>query len=110
MIDKWKLILQDVHKSCNHASSRCQEMQVRVEESVNAVKAADEYKKFTDINKTTPPAPVVFKFDESLLAGNTIYKVECTYEILKYKFYIKGNDLTMLLIINSISKKMYKRS
>ena len=70
MIDKWKLILQDVQKSCNHASPRCQEMQVRVEESVSAVKAADEYKKFTEINKTTPPAPVVFKFDETLLAGN----------------------------------------
>ena len=69
MIDKWKLILQDVQKSCNHASSRCQEMQVRVEESVNIVKAADEYKKFTDINKTAPPAPVVFKFDETLLSG-----------------------------------------
>ena len=69
MIDKWKLILQDVQKSCNHASTRCQEMQVRVEESVSAVKAADEYRKFTDINKTNPPAPVVFKFDETLLAG-----------------------------------------
>ena len=71
MIDKWKLILQDVQKSCNHASPRCQEMQLKVEESVSAVKAADEYKKFTEINKTTPPAPVNFKFDETLLAGGT---------------------------------------
>ena len=71
MIDKWKLILQDVQKSCNHASPRCQEMQVKVEDSVNAVKAADEYKRFTEINKTTPPAPVVFKFDETLLAGKS---------------------------------------
>ena len=93
MIDKWKLILQDVQKSCNHASSRCQEMQVRVEESVNAVKAADEYKKFTDINKTTPPAPVVFKFDESLLAGNTNCKLECSWDDFK---------------LNDMSKKMYK--
>ena len=76
MIDKWKLILQDVQKSCNHASPRCQEMQVRVEESVSAVKAADEYRKFTEINKTTPPAPVVFKFDETLLAGNHDDKIE----------------------------------
>ena len=75
MIDKWKLILQDVQKSCNHASPRCQEMQVRVEESVSAVKAADEYRKFTEINKTTPPAPVVFKFDETLLAGNLDDKI-----------------------------------
>ena len=76
MIDKWKLILQDVQKSCNHASPRCQEMQVRVEESVSAVKAADEYRKFTEINKTTPPAPVVFKFDETLLAGNHDDKIK----------------------------------
>ena len=46
-------------------------MQVKVEDSVNAVKAADEYKRFTEINKTTPPAPVVFKFDETLLAGKS---------------------------------------
>ena len=75
MIDKWKLILQDVQKSCNHASTRCQEMQVRVEESVSAVKAADEYRKFTEINKTNPPAPVVFKFDETLLAGTFILDI-----------------------------------
>ena len=74
MIDKWKLILQDVQKSCNHASPRCQEMQLKVEESVSAVKAADEYKKFTEINKTTPPAPVNFKFDETLLAGEKAIK------------------------------------
>ena len=72
MIDKWKLILQDVQKACNHASSRCQEMQVRVEGSVSAVKAADEYTKFTEVNKTHPPAPVVFKFDETLLTGRLI--------------------------------------
>ena len=69
MIDKWKLILQDVQKSSNHTSPRCQEMQVRIEGSVNAVKAADEYTKFTEVNKTQPPAPVVFKFDETLLTG-----------------------------------------
>ena len=70
MIDKWKLILQDVQKACNHASPRCQDMQARVEVSVNAVKAADEYTKFTEVNKNPPPAPVVFKFDENLLKGN----------------------------------------
>ena len=65
MIDKWKLILQDVQKSCNHAGQRCQEMQAKIESSVSAVKAAEEYVKFTEQNKTAPPSPVLFKFDQS---------------------------------------------
>jgi len=69
MIDKWKLILQDVQKSCNHAGQRCQDMQAKIESSVGAVKAAEEYTKFTEQNKTAPPSPVLFKFDQSLLTG-----------------------------------------
>lgn len=61
--------LQEVQKSCNHAGQRCQEMQSRIESSVSAVKAAEEYVRFTDQNKTPPPSPVVFKFDASLLKG-----------------------------------------
>merc|ERR1719495_1185170 len=44
-------------------------MQSRIESSVSAVKAAEEYVRFTDANKTAPPSPVVFKFDQSLLKG-----------------------------------------
>jgi len=69
MVDKWKLILQEVQKACNHAGQRCQEMQSKIESSVGAVKAGDEYAKFTEQNKTAPPSPVVFKFDQSLLKG-----------------------------------------
>ena len=58
-----------------HTTQAHQEMQARVEESVSAVKAADEYRKFTEINKTNPPAPVVFKFDETLLAGTFILNI-----------------------------------
>lgn len=44
-------------------------MQSKVEKAVAAVKAAEEYSKFTEVNKTAPPSPVVFKFDETLLEG-----------------------------------------
>ena len=44
-------------------------MQSKIESSVGAVKAGDEYAKFTEQNKTAPPSPVVFKFDQSLLKG-----------------------------------------
>ena len=44
-------------------------MQSRIESSVSAVKAAEEYVRFTEQNKTPPPSPVVFKFDASLLKG-----------------------------------------
>ena len=36
---------------------------------MSAVKAADEYTKFIDQNRTSPPSPVVFRFDETLLDG-----------------------------------------
>ena len=44
----------------------------RFDSSVSAVKAADENTKFIEQNRTSPPSPVVFKFDESLLEAGKI--------------------------------------
>jgi tyrosine-protein kinase Fer len=69
MVDKWKLILKEVTDCCNRCSSNYLEMQSRIDESVNAIRAADEYTEFTDRFKTNPPEPISFQFDDSLLEG-----------------------------------------
>ena len=44
-------------------------MQGKIDEAVNAIRAADEYTLFTDKYKTNPPEPISFKFDDSLYEG-----------------------------------------
>ena len=63
---------------------------------MNAVKAADEYTKFIDQNRTSPPSPVVFKFDETLLeAGKiglnpgSVVLDDLTIDTLKQKLQVK---------------------
>ena len=81
-------------------STRCQEMQSRIEASVTAVKAAEEYVKFTEQNKTAPPSPVVFKFDQSLLKGfeslqlnpRAVTLDDLTIDTLKAKLQVQKDD------------------
>ena len=63
MIDKWKLILSEATNCCNRCTSTFQEMQNKVDEAINAIKAADEYNLFTERYKTNPPEPVNFRYD-----------------------------------------------
>ena len=62
MIEKMKIILTDIHRCTNNANKKCSEMQYRAEKSVGAIKASEEYSKFIEINKTSPPEAFVFKF------------------------------------------------
>lgn len=50
-------------------SSTYFEMQGKIDESIAAIRAADEYTIFTEKYKTSPPEPILFKFDESLFEG-----------------------------------------
>ena len=63
---------------------------------VNNIKSSEEYAEFIDRNKTSPPKPVLFKFDKSLLEQssamlpsslkpNEIVVDECTIDILRTK-------------------------
>ena len=61
MIDKWKLILREAVDCSNRCSSNFQDMQDKIDDTINAIKAADEYNIFTDRYKTNPPDPVNFR-------------------------------------------------
>ena len=91
MIDKWKLILKDAIDACNRCSNQFIEMQNKIDEAVNAIRAADEYALFTEKYKTNPPEPMVFKFDDSLYEGCI---QESLPESLK-KTSVIINDLTL---------------
>ena len=58
------------------SSTKCQEIQSRIEKSVNAIKSSEEYTEFIEKNKTSPPKPISFKFDQSLLE-NQQTKLKC---------------------------------
>ena len=49
------------------ASPKCQDLQSRIEKSVNSIKSSEEYSEFIDRNKTSPPKPISFKFDQNLI-------------------------------------------
>eukprot|EP00088_Acartia_fossae_P059822 TRINITY_DN7150_c0_g1_i1.p1 TRINITY_DN7150_c0_g1~~TRINITY_DN7150_c0_g1_i1.p1 ORF type:complete len:868 (+),score=211.06 TRINITY_DN7150_c0_g1_i1:62-2665(+) len=100
--DRWKMILQEVARCTNLANVRCQESQTKIEKGVNNIKSSEEYTEFIDRNKTSPPKPVVFKFDKSLVeqgAAPPAFKVneiivdECTVDILRTKLRDHESDL-----------------
>ena len=53
------------------ASTKCQDIQSKIEQSVNNIKSSEEYTQFTEKNKTSPPKPISFKFDPGLLENQT---------------------------------------
>lgn len=73
----------------------------RFDSSVSAVKAADEYTKFIEQNRTSPPSPVVFKFDDTLLeAGkiglspSSVVLDDLTIDTLKLKLQVNVSFLS----------------
>ena len=91
MIDKWKLILKDAIDACNRCSTHFVEMQNKIDEAVNAIRAADEYSLFTEKYKTNPPEPMVFKFDESLYESKlTLKLLVLPLNIFLIHFYLLG--------------------
>ena len=84
MIDKWKLILREATDCCNRCSTSFQEMQNKVDEAINIIKAADEYNLFTERYKTNPPEPVNFR-------QVPIYLIKIHSENFANTFHIKCN-------------------
>jgi len=108
--DKWKMILQDIHRCTNMASSKCQDVQSKIEKSVNSIKSSEEYTEFIDKNKTSPPKPISFKFDQNLLDNNQT-KLKCneitvddlTVDSLRVK--LKENESLLKETKNQIKDK-----
>ena len=79
------------------SSIKCQEIQSKIEKSVNSIKSSEEYTEFIEKNKTSPPKPISFKFDQSLLENqhtnlksNEITVDDLTVDSLRMK--LKENE------------------
>jgi len=108
--DRWKMILQDVYRCTNMASSKCQDVQAKIEKSVNCIKSSEEYSEFIERNKTSPPKPISFKFDQSLLENiqtklksNEITVDDLTVDSLRIK--LKENESVLKETKNQIKEK-----
>ena len=94
----------------NLSNAKCQESQGKIEKSVNAIKSSEEYSEFIDRNKTSPPKPIIFKFDANLLENsgcklkpNEIAVDEFTLDVLKTK--LRENEADLKDTKNSIKDK-----
>merc|ERR1712098_500118 len=99
-IDRWKMILQDIYRCTNMASPKCQDLQSRIEKSINGIKSSEEYSEFIERNKTSPPKPISFKFDQNLiensqskLKSNEIIVDDLTVDSLRLK--LKENEAVL---------------
>merc|ERR1719309_1147537 len=108
--DRWKMILQDVYRCTNMASPKCQDVQGKIEKSVNCIKSQEEYSEFIERNKTSPPKPISFKFDQSLLENsqtklksNEITVDDLTVDTLRVK--LKENEAALKETKNQIKDK-----
>jgi len=108
--DRWKMILQDVYRCTNMASTKCQDVQAKIEKSVNCIKSSEEYSEFIERNKTSPPKPISFKFDQSLLENlqtklksNEITVDDLTVDSLRIK--LKENESVLKETKNQIKDK-----
>nr|XP_029723442.1 tyrosine-protein kinase Fer-like isoform X3 [Aedes albopictus] len=86
----WRNLLQDMSKLGDTTSDKFSEIQQRIETNISSISPAEEYREFTEKHKTTPTAPVVFQFDESLiedslgkLQANTLTVDNLTVDWLK---------------------------
>ncbi|XP_053679586.1 tyrosine-protein kinase Fer isoform X1 [Anopheles nili] len=66
-IQAWSNLLQEIAKLSDTTSDKYTDIQRRIESSLASINAAEEYREFTEKHKTSPAAPVVFQFDESLV-------------------------------------------
>ena len=92
------------------ASPKCQDLQARIEKSVNSIKSSEEYSEFIDRNKTSPPKPISFKFDQNLidnsqtkLKPNEIIVDDLTVDSLRLK--LKENEGILKETKNQIKDK-----
>ena len=92
------------------ASTKCQDVQSKIEKSVNSIKSSEEYSEFIERNKTSPPKPISFKFDQSLLENlqtklksNEITVDDLTVDSLRLK--LKENESVLKETKNQIKDK-----
>merc|ERR1740137_410818 len=104
------MILQDVYRCTNMASTKCQDVQAKIEKSVNCIKSSEEYSEFIERNKTSPPKPISFKFDTTLLdnlqtklKSNEITVDDLTVDSLRIK--LKENESVLKETKNQIKDK-----
>ncbi|XP_067142993.1 tyrosine-protein kinase Fer-like [Centruroides vittatus] len=67
----WKNVLRDFAQYTNLSRENFQTVHTRIKESIEAIIASQEYTVFIDKNRSSPIAPVEFKFDEYLLDDYT---------------------------------------
>lgn len=109
--DRWKMILQDIYRCTNMASPKCQDLHSKIEKSINCIKSSEEYSEFIERNKTSPPKPISFKFDQNLLIDNSQNKLkpneiivdDLTVDSLRLK--LKENEAILKETKNQIKDK-----
>jgi len=109
--DRWKMILQDIYRCTNMASPKCQDLQSKIEKSINGIKSSEEYSEFIERNKTSPPKPISFKFDQNLINDNSQSKLkpneiivdDLTVDSLRLK--LKENEAILKETKNQIKDK-----
>ena len=93
------------------ASPKCQDMHSKIEKSINCIKSSEEYSEFIERNKTSPPKPISFKFDQNLINDNSQIKLkhneiivdDLTVDSLRLK--LKDNEATLKETKNQIKDK-----
>uniref|UniRef100_A0A182VWY2 non-specific protein-tyrosine kinase n=1 Tax=Anopheles minimus TaxID=112268 RepID=A0A182VWY2_9DIPT len=66
-IQAWSNLLQEIAKLSDMTSEKFVDIQQRIESSLAGINSTEEYREFTEKHKTSPTAPVIFQFDESLV-------------------------------------------
>uniref|UniRef100_A0A182R136 non-specific protein-tyrosine kinase n=1 Tax=Anopheles farauti TaxID=69004 RepID=A0A182R136_9DIPT len=66
-IQAWSNLLQEIAKLSDMTSDKYVDIQRRIESSIAGINSTEEYREFTEKHKTSPTAPVIFQFDESLV-------------------------------------------
>ena len=95
----------------NMASPKHQDLHSKIEKSINCIKSSEEYSEFIERNKTSPPKPICFKFDQNLINDNSQNKLkhneiivdDLTVDSLRLK--LKENEATLKETKNQIKDK-----
>ena len=100
----------NLFRCTNTSSSKCQDLHAKIEKSINCIKSSEEYSEFIERNKTSPPKPISFKFDQNLLDDgqiklkpNEIIVDDLTVDSLRLK--LKENEAVLKVTKNQIKEK-----
>ncbi|XP_054709764.1 tyrosine-protein kinase Fer-like [Uloborus diversus] len=100
-VDRWKTLMLQFATYTDFSNDTFRSLNIKIKKSVESVAGEDEYKDFTDKHRSSPPHPVDFKFDETLLydyngslKANQLALDEMTYDALKEKLNDVKEKLT----------------